>query len=318
MKISRRSVLVTTGLAGLGLWPRLAVASEPPIPTATSRVLRLAHLTDVHVQPERHAGDGLATCLRHVMSLPDRPQLILTGGDAIMDSFEADNTRTQLQWDLWKKVLADECDIPMRHAIGNHDVWGINRSKSHTTGQEVNFGKKRAVENFGISDRYYSFDQAGWRFIVLDSTFPQGDGYISKFDDEQHEWLVSILDATPSTTPVLILSHMPILSVTPVAEADVRERKGWDYGGSLMHVDWPRLRNLFRKHRNVKACLSGHTHLLEKLEYAGVTFICGGAVSGNWWKGPRADAPEGYNIIDLYADGSLRHEYVAYGWTAQT
>ena len=113
------------------------------MPLASVR-LRIAHLTDIHVEPELRAGEGMAACFHHVQQLADKPDLILTGGDSVMDSFEADDARTTLQWNLWNSVLKNECWIPVRSCIGNHDVWGWIKSKSKTTGQEPNWGKKRA------------------------------------------------------------------------------------------------------------------------------------------------------------------------------
>jgi Icc protein len=45
-----------------------------------------------------------------------------------------------------------------------------------------------------------------------------------------------------------------------------------------------------------------------------VTFICDGAVSGGWWKGPNEDVQEGFGIIDLKPDGGFAHQYFDYGW----
>ncbi len=83
-----------------------------------------------------------------------------------------------------------------------------------------------------------------------------------------------------------------------------------------MHKDCLELKDLFAQHPNVKLCLSGHLHLLDRVDYNGVTYLCNGAVSGNWWKGRHKDCDEGYAVIDLYDDGSFEHQYVKYGWKA--
>jgi hypothetical protein len=72
---------------------------------------------------------------------------------------------------------------------------------------------------------------------------------------------------------------------------------------------------LFKQHTNVKACISGHIHLVDRVDYLGVTYMCGGAVCGAWWKGSRFnECDPGYSLIDLYDDGSVERQYVAYGW----
>ena len=172
---NRREAFSLMGAAalGTGLWGGLSQpALAQPVNSRRRRCLRVAHLTDLHVQPERRATEGMTACLHHVQELKDPPQLILTGGDSIMDSFGADDARTQLQWDIWNKVLGDECSLPVRSAIGNHDIWGWNKSSSKTKGDEPNYGKLRSTEMLKIDNRYDTFCQGGWQFIVLDSTQP--------------------------------------------------------------------------------------------------------------------------------------------------
>ena len=36
-----------------------------------------------------------------------------------------------------------------------------------------------------------------------------------------------------------------------------------------------------------------------------------------WWRGDYWETPPGYALIDLYDDGSFRHEYVSTGWKAE-
>ncbi|HZH98053.1 MAG TPA: metallophosphoesterase, partial [Fimbriimonadaceae bacterium] len=176
------------------------MTSASPAQKGRRRVLRLAHLTDIHVQPERGGGEGMAACLRHVHSQKDKPQLILTGGDLIMDAFDADAQRTRLQWDLFNRVLRDNTSLPVEHCIGNHDVWGWNKTKSRTTGQEPLHGKRWALEMLGLEKPYRSFDKAGWHFVVLDSTHPsETSSYTAELDDAQFEWLEDDLTKTPKT-----------------------------------------------------------------------------------------------------------------------
>src|ERR1700679_2756651 len=50
------------------------------------RLLRIAHLTDIHVQPQNPAPKAFAQALHDVQNMKDRPELILFGGDAVMDA----------------------------------------------------------------------------------------------------------------------------------------------------------------------------------------------------------------------------------------
>lgn len=314
--LTRRDLIRIAGASAAAalLGPSAAIAhDERP---QRKRSIRLAHFTDVHVQPERRAGEGLATALRAMQQLKDKPELILNGGDTIMDSFAADEARTKVQWELWQKVLKDECGVPVQNCLGNHDVWGWNKKESQTSGGEQMWGKKWAMDIFQIAKPYHSFDRGGWHFIALDSTFPQGDGYTAKLDNEQFEWLKGDLAATKAETPICVLSHIPILAAAAFLDGQAEKSGDWEVPGSYMHIDARLIKDVFKQHPNVKACLSGHLHLVDRVEYLGVTYLCNGAVSGGWWRGNHHETEPGFAVVDLFSDGSVEREYVKYGWKA--
>lgn len=310
---SRRTVLTAGGLA----WLTGSAYSETTPPAAAQRVLRLAHLTDVHVQPELRAPLGMAACLQHMQGLADPPELVLFGGDCIMDAFSQSKARTEEQWDIWHKVLRDElaAQLPWHGCIGNHDVWGWNGAAAQAT-DDPRHGKAWAVEALQLPHRFYSFEQAGWKFLVLDSTHPgsRPGSYTAKLDPEQLEWLQGELEQTPATQPVLILSHIPIFAACPFLDGQNEKSGDWQVPGAWMHIDARRLIELFHQKGNVKVCLSGHIHLVDEVKYLGTNYYCNGAVSGGWWKGNCQQFAPGYAIVDLYADGSSRCEYIPWGW----
>ena len=171
MNRSRRELLTAAGAAaaaGAIAWaplPRVRAGEAKGVPPR--RALRLAHVTDVHVQPELGAAEGLAACLRHVQAQKDPPQLILAGGDAVMDVSGADRDRAKVQADLWHRVWKAECSLPVEHCIGNHDVWGWDKKESKTSGAEPGWGKRWALDLFGLDRPYRSFDRAGIRDIGI-------------------------------------------------------------------------------------------------------------------------------------------------------
>ncbi len=320
--ISRRGLIgsvagLSAGVVGASMLGESTLAAV----TAPGRraSLRIAHLTDLHIQPERAAAEGVAACLRHVQAHASKPDLIITGGDTIMDSFEADEARTTTQWDLWSRVIRAECSLPVLSVVGNHDIWGWNKGKSRTRGSEARWGKKWVCEQFARDKTYASTERAGWRIILLDSTQVDKDdanGYDAFLDEEQFNWLDGELKSA-GNTPVLIVSHIPILSVTVFHGIKPDNKGDLKVSGGLMHTDFERLRALFAKHRNVKLCLSGHMHLLDRCELDGVTYICGGAVSGGWWKGNHKTCQPGYGVTELRDDGTFTYEYLPYGWVAR-
>lgn len=315
--LTRRDIL-SGAVAVVGASAVNAHAAMAPTPALANRrrVMRVAHLTDTHIQPERRASEGFAACLRHVQSVNGTVDLILAGGDNVMDVMGKNQARGEAQLSLWKSVLRGECSLPVEHCVGNHDVWGWNKEKSQTTGDEPLWGKKWALDAFEIPKTYRTFDRAGWRFIVLDSTHPDktGNSYIARLDDEQFEWLAEVLLRTPATMPVLVLSHIPIISACSMFDGENEKTGDWLIPGSWMHIDARRIKDLFKKYPNVKVCLSGHIHLVDRVEYLGVTYLCNGAVSGGWWKGANQECEPGYGLIDLFDDGTFDSKYVTYGW----
>jgi 3',5'-cyclic-AMP phosphodiesterase len=291
-----------------------ASASNP------TRCLRFVHMTDVHIQPERQAAEGFALCLEKIHALAPRPDFILNGGDAIMDAVAADFTRTKLQWDVWDAVVKD-CALPMVHCLGNHDIWGWKRRKSGCLGNEALYGKRFPMERLQITERYRSFDRAGWHFVILDSSVEGGEeGYTARLDEEQKEWFCADLAATPSSVPIIVVSHIPLLaggSIFFSGSLGETERTGnWVIPGSWMHIDARAINQILHRHPNVRLCLSGHTHLHDRLDYNGITYLCSGAASGKWWRGNHNETPPGFCLLDLFSDGTFHYEYIPTGWLA--
>ncbi len=286
-------------------------------PRQPSRVLRIAHITDIHVQPELSAALGMEACLNHVQAQKDKPDIIFTGGDLIMDASGADKARVKKLWDTFGQVLRANLELPIRHCIGNHDVWGTSEREKYKS--EPLFGKRWAQQELELETPYYGFDQAGWHFIVLDSAYPfPVSGYTARLDEGQFEWLQDDLGKVPPSTPIMVLSHIPIISACAYFDGDNEISGDWAVPGMWMHIDARRIKNLFAKHPNVKLCISGHIHLLDRVSYNGVTYCCNGAACAGWWKGDYQECTFGYAIIDLYDDGSFENAYIPFGWTARS
>jgi len=139
--------------------------------------------------------------------------------------------------------------------------------------------------------------------------------YQARLDDEQFEWLSADLAATDPSTPVIVCSHIPIVAACAYFDGENEKTGDWVVPGRWMHTDARRIKDLFVRHPNVRLAISGHIHLMDRVDYAGVTHLCNGAVSGNWWKGPYDQTPAGYALIDLYEGGGFSRQYVDFGWT---
>lgn len=316
MNTSRKKFLRTALAAGAATLIPGSVFSATGKPEIVSvnrkRTMRIAHFTDVHLQPEGAAPKGFEAALHGVQSMEDKPEAIIFSGDNIMDAFSASRDRTKTEWEFWKKMIKDECSLPIHPLLGNHDVWGWGLLGKYSKDQH--YGKQWAVEELGIPNRYYSFDLAGWKFIMLDSTHKHGPGYKAKLDDEQKNWLKAEIAKTPATTPICVVSHIPIYAMCVFLDGSRMKHDNWHVPGGLMHVEARELKDLFYQHKNVKLCLSGHIHLQDAVEYLGVKYLCNGAVCGGWWGGNNQEFPPAYAIIDLYDDGTTDYYLVNYPW----
>ena len=137
-------------------------------------------------------------------------------------------------------------------------------------------------------------------------------------DPAQLQWLAADLAATPAGTPIIVISHVPLVSAAPqytppddkaakaAAYQALTNLHGFLLGNARQVID------LFEGH-HVIAVLQGHTHINETVFWRNVPFITSGAVSGNWWRGSRWGTPEGFTVLEL-AGGTAHWHYETYGW----
>ncbi|GAB3948213.1 hypothetical protein GCM10028805_22040 [Spirosoma harenae] len=295
------------GFAALSV-SNFATAQVATLPK--KRVLRIAHVTDVHMQPLVGAAKGFEKCLHHLQGLSDTPDLIINGGDAIMEAHGRGQDSVRRQWKLYQDVLKSENALPILSCVGNHDIWC-----KHETQNAFHDGRKWAMDELQMARRYYSLRQNGWHIIVLDSVQPKADGswYTAHIDDEQFDWLEADLKAIPAETPILVVSHVPILAACVFFDGPRFTNDNWTIPSRWMHSDTVRLTQLFHRYPNVKAALSGHIHLVDRVDYNNVSYFCNGAVSGAWWFGKYHHTAAGYALVDLFDDGSIVNTYTAYG-----
>ncbi|MEW5940052.1 MAG: metallophosphoesterase [Chloroflexota bacterium] len=292
--------------------------SDTPPPSGKKRALRIAHLTDFHAQPQGIAPEGMRRALRHAQSQADPPDIVVNTGDSIMDSLKvADKGEVEAQWEVYNSIIASECKLPIIHAIGNHDVWGWGVDDA-TIRSDPLYGKGMALEKLGLEKPYYSFDRAGWHFVVLDSNHPPNEvseyPYIGQLDEEQFQWMIADVNRVAMTTnmPICVLSHIPILAACEYFDGPNEDSGNWVVPASWMHIDARRFRDYFVQVSSVRLCLSGHTHQYESLDYLRVRYLTNGAVCGNWWEGDYMDFPPAYVMVNLYEDGTADSEFVPY------
>lgn len=303
MQISRRSVLVGAGAVTLA-----PLFSQGRIARGRTG-FRFVHMTDIHVQPELHAGEGLALCVKKILELEPRPRFIISGGDHVMDLLNCKLERADVQFGVLKEALKP-LEMPIHHAIGNHDVYGWSHTSPITVDDPL-YGKNMFQERLSEKERSYRFTHGHWHFIVLDTISPAGRDWIGRVDDSQLQWLKDELAKIQKGQPIVLTVHVPIIT----AYVQFNEGTSFPSPNKLVTENGKSVLDLFKGH-NLKLVLQGHTHVIEEVDYAGTKFFTAGSVCGEWWKGPRLGIhPEGFTVVDV-EDDNIRVKYQPYGWHA--
>jgi 3',5'-cyclic AMP phosphodiesterase CpdA len=266
----------------------------------------MAFLTDIHLQPELNAVEGFTLALDSINRL--KPDLILTGGDLIMDALGQSYGRADSLYDLYNEVVK-KADSKVYNTMGNHEIYGIY-SRSGADPSHPEFGEKMFETRFGNS--YYSFEHKGWKFIVLNSIEDSGkDRYIGLIDSTQVEWLKKELGQTGIDIPIVVSTHIPLIT------AYSQKYEGSTIGNDSSRVVYnsKEIIDLFDGH-NLKLVLQGHLHTVEDVYIDGIHFITSGAICGSKWRGPNRGFEEGFVHLTFYAD-DFRWRYVDYGWTVK-
>jgi 3',5'-cyclic AMP phosphodiesterase CpdA len=195
-------------------------------------------------------------------------------------------------------------NCPIHSCPGNHDTFGVFEKSGVLTG-DPDYGKKMFEDRIG--PRYKSFDHKGWHFVTLDTVFIDGRKYKGLLDEEQMNWLKADLEKNATSKPVLVMCHIPLVT------AALQLVPGWSGMGNTIVVENSAEVVALLETYPVKLVLQGHTHINERVNWKGIDFVTTGAVSGNWWRGPRLGIPEGYGVLDISGD-KVSWRFESYGW----
>jgi 3',5'-cyclic AMP phosphodiesterase CpdA len=210
----------------------------------TASELTFGVITDLHFGPEarwhgklrkltHHAG-VLTQAFVRKMNEQVRPDFIVNLGDDIEDeSRDADLAR----YGECQAILRS-ANAPLVNVAGNHDTIHMNRD-------DLNCFWQRS------GPLYYSFDRAGWHFVVL-HTLEKKDVEIH-VPPAQMEWARADLRATE--LPTVVLMHHS-------ASEQYLEDSRWFAGRAHVALVKERaeLRRIFEESGRVRAVFNGHVH----------------------------------------------------------
>ena len=143
--------------------------------------------------------------------------------------------------------IARNAGLPVFHIPGEHDVLDEGNGAAFL----ARYGKG------ATGGGWYAFDHGGVHFVALVNVISLKAGGLGSLGEAQLAWLANDLAARSSSTPLVILAHIPLWSVYP----------DWGWGTD----DSARALALTQRFGSVTV-LNGHIHqVLQKVEGA-VTF----------------------------------------------
>ena len=315
---TRREFLRQSAIAAAGLTVGVSAASALAESSSSTASVRLVFATDTHLMQDDalRSEEGLAAALAAINTLRPRADLIVCGGDLTDPSPNLDYSAAEKLLDRFLTIWDQNVSAETHYVFGNHDLVGTKNPA--VSRDDPRFGKGLYQKRLSLPRLYYSFEKGDWHFIILDDVWPNPDGtYYAEYQAEQLAFLQSELQAK-SNRPTVIAGHIPTVSVFP-ALAGFTKLNGTNLetASSLVSRNSKNFLDTIRAATaNVKLVLAGHLHHQERIEIDEICYLNGGAVCGNWRKGPMMGCLEGFNVIDLHADGTFAVAYETFGWKA--
>ena len=154
---------------------------------------------------------------------------------------------------IWNNFPGDK-----HHVLGNHETDG-------------GFKREESVKFLGSIAKYYSFDNNGFHFIILDGNDvnPSPDkasGYPRFIGDEQKKWLINDLKTTNNQT--FVFSHQSL------------EGEGIENRNEIRKI--LENENTSSGFKKIVACFSGHHHTDYAVNLNGIYYIQINSMSYSW------------------------------------
>lgn len=176
-----------------------------------------------------------------------QPDFVMTVGDHV-EGYTEDTVKLNAEWMEYKKLI-ESLTMPIYFTPGNHDILSDIQEQ---------------VYREQIGDPYYSFDEGGYHFVVLDNgRWERGD----RLPSEELNWLIQDLARHNSAKGTLVFMHKPF----------------WYNGVAAGQPDT--LHSLFVKY-GVDAVFSGHFHEYFSGKYDGVMYTGIGSSGAETESGP--------------------------------
>ena len=264
-------VSVPSGYRTVGAFWRNAASSNAPIAFALRaenqpRTFTFVDASDSHTKPE--TVDRIRRFRAMVDSL--RPAFTLIAGDLVYDSMSQQDSTAMSFFDLVHGEIAKFAQ-PVWTVPGNHDHFGIIRSRSHADSANPMFNRGMYHHWFGPD--YYSFTYGGVHFIGMNSVQRDDSAYYGRIDSVQMAWLTRDLALVPASEPVVTFMHIPLISAwwgllgyidMPLVSDVVHINGKTDYRHVVGNVQ--EVLTALKGH-NYPLAIGAHTHAAERLVF---------------------------------------------------
>lgn len=229
-------------------------------------------MTDVHLDTVSEHRAFFEQTLEEIEEIA--PAFVMVTGDLVKGADGATISQAQQWFDAYENSIS-QLEIPIYHALGNHDVVGI-----HCEGvgeNEPGYNEEMFRCYFGPT--YYSFDWGPYHCVVLDPNEWVDEAQFYRIPDYELEWLQQDL-AHREGKPLLVFFHEPTTS--------------WQNRTEVL--------DLLKEHQSTM--FSGHWHFDVLMDSQGISEQVTGALCGEWWYGSCPDgSPQGYRIVQVDSEG---------------
>lgn len=204
--VDRRGVLRCGAWAGAGLlWTMAGGVASGTVMAGSAHAathgLTFVQISDTHIGFSKPANPDTSATLRQVIAqikaLPRQPDFIVHTGDIT-------HLSTAQQFDDAHQLL-QELRVPIHYIPGEHDTQDEGQGREYLS----RFGRGTR------GDGWYSFDSNGVHFIALVNVKNLAPGGLGALGQDQIAWLRDDLRHLRSSTPIVVLAHMPMWSLYP-------------------------------------------------------------------------------------------------------
>ena len=177
----------------------------PLIKTGTLSDFTFIHASDTHLFEETLPRTRR---LREIVTA-ENPSFVLLTGDLIEDALRVTEEVAVGQYELLVRELR-QFPVPVWTALGNHEIFGIERHRSLVSPDHPLYGKK--MYRHFLGPNYYSFDFGGVRFVSLDTVGVADLWYHGFVGAVQLAWLQQDLADLDPGKPVVTFNHLPLVT----------------------------------------------------------------------------------------------------------